>query len=77
MNKKELIERIAELDSVKSKAEAGRILELITDTIVNEVVDGKSVIISGFGKFYNFTRSNGVKAAKFKAFAAFKQAVVA
>mgnify|MGYP000494637235 CR=1 FL=1 len=76
MTKKELIERIAELDSVPSKAEAGRLLELITNTITDEIVAGNSVDISGFGKFYNFTRSNGAKAAKFRASAALKRAVV-
>lgn len=76
MNKATLIERIAELDSVPSKAEAGRILSLITDTITEEIVAGNEVNISGFGKFYNFTRSNGAKAAKFRASAALKRAVV-
>lgn len=75
LTKKQLIERISELDSIASKAEAGRILALITDTITAEIVAGNEVNISGFGKFYNFTRSNGAKAAKFRASAALKRAV--
>ncbi|MBN9426835.1 MAG: HU family DNA-binding protein, partial [Burkholderiales bacterium] len=50
MNRIEFIERIAAEHGV-SKAEAGRILETVTSTIVGAVKKGDSVTLVGFGTF--------------------------
>ncbi|TBO29203.1 HU family DNA-binding protein [Aquabacterium lacunae] len=61
MNKTDLIERLAEKHSL-SKAEAGRVLETLLDTIVASVKKGDAVTIPGFGSFKLHARAarNGV-----------------
>lgn len=61
MNKAELIELLASKHSL-SKAEAGRILETLLDTVVTTVKKGGSVTIPGFGSFKPHSRAarNGV-----------------
>lgn len=61
MNKTDLIERLAEKHSL-SKAEAGRVLETLLDTIVAQVKKGDAVTIPGFGSFKLHARAarNGV-----------------
>jgi len=61
MNKAELIELLATKHSL-SKAEAGRILETLLDTVVTTVKKGGSVTIPGFGSFKPHARAarNGV-----------------
>ena len=50
MNRIEFIEKIVAAHGV-SKAEAGRILETVTSTIVGAVKKGDSVSLVGFGTF--------------------------
>ncbi len=61
MNKAELIELLASKHSL-SKAEAGRILETLLDTVVTTVKKGGSVTVPGFGSFKPHSRAarNGV-----------------
>ena len=89
MNKTELTEKLA-VQHELSKAEAGRILETLLETIVTTVKKGESVVIPGFGSFKQHARAarNGVNPAsgakikiaaaklpKFTAGSAFKAAV--
>lgn len=89
MNRVELIELIAE-QHVLSKAEAGRILATITDSIVKSVKKNEPVQLVGFGTFrqvaraarkgFNPSTMKGIKIAatkvpKFVPGAAFKAAV--
>jgi DNA-binding protein HU-beta len=61
MNKAELIELLASKHSL-SKAEAGRILDTLVDTVVTTVKKGGSVSLPGFGSFKQHARAarNGV-----------------
>ncbi|WP_367172259.1 HU family DNA-binding protein [Aquabacterium sp.] len=61
MNKTDLIQRLAEKHEL-SKAEAGRILETLLDTVVTSVKKGEAVTIPGFGSFKLHARParNGV-----------------
>jgi DNA-binding protein HU-beta len=90
MNKAELINRIAELDDIESKAAATRVIECLIGTVTGEVAEGNEVVISGLGKFYPHVQAaksgtmNGKawesqekRVPKFKAASAFKQAVTA
>ncbi len=89
MNKAELIEHLATQHSL-SKAESGRIVQTLLDTIVTTVRKGGAVVIPGFGSFKLHARAarNGVnpstgakikiaaaKLPKFTAGATFKAAV--
>ena len=89
MNRIEFIEKIVAAHGV-SKAEAGRILETVTSTIVGAVKKGDSVSLIGFGTFkqvaraartgFNPTAGEKIKIAaqkvpKFVPGAAFKAAV--
>jgi DNA-binding protein HU-beta len=56
MNKAELIEHIAQTHSL-SKAEAGRILETITEAIVKTVKKDGTVSLTGFGTFKQVARA--------------------
>lgn len=56
MNRVEFIEKIVAAHGV-SKAEAGRILETVTDTIVGAVKKGDSVSLVGFGTFKQVARA--------------------
>lgn len=56
MNRLEFIEKIASAHDV-SKAEAGRILETITSSIVTAVKKGDSVTLVGFGTFKQVARA--------------------
>jgi len=61
MNKSDLIQRLADQHEL-SKAEAGRILETLLDTVVGAVKKGEAVTIPGFGSFKLHARParNGV-----------------
>lgn len=89
MNRVEFIEKIVAAHGV-SKAEAGRILETVTSTIVGAVKKGDSVSLVGFGTFKQVSRAARTgfnpqagekikiaaqKVPKFVAGAAFKAAV--
>ena len=56
MNRIELVEKIATAHTV-SKAEAARILETVTGSIVAAVKKGDPVQLVGFGKFNQVARS--------------------
>lgn len=56
MNRLEFIEKIASAHDV-SKAEAGRILETVTSSIVTAVKKGDSVTLVGFGTFKQVARA--------------------
>jgi len=56
MNKTDLIVRLAEQHEL-SKAEAGRILDTLLDTVVNAVKKGDAVTIPGFGTFKQHARA--------------------
>lgn len=77
INKKELINRLYEYDMFETKKQAGEFLEDFVDMIKTEVTNSNSISIPGFGKFENFTRENGTKTPKFRAFKTFKDAVKA
>jgi len=61
MNKTDLIQRLADQHQL-SKAEAGRILDTLLDTVVAAVKKGDAVTIPGFGSFKQHARAarNGV-----------------
>ncbi|MBP7131179.1 MAG: HU family DNA-binding protein [Aquabacterium sp.] len=61
MNKTDLIQRLADQHQL-SKAEAGRILDTLLDTVVTAVKKGDPVTIPGFGSFKQHARAarNGV-----------------
>jgi DNA-binding protein HU-beta len=61
MNKTDLIQRLADKHTL-TKAEAGRILETLLDTVVTSVKKGEAVTIPGFGSFKLHARParNGV-----------------
>ncbi|HYR25625.1 MAG TPA: HU family DNA-binding protein [Aquabacterium sp.] len=61
MNKTDLIQHLADKHSL-SKAEAGRILDTLLDTVVAAVKKGDAVTIPGFGSFKQHARAarNGV-----------------
>ncbi len=50
MNRKELINKIAEKENI-TKKEAEKYVDVVFDTITDAFVDGESVLISGFGTF--------------------------
>ena len=56
MNKTDLIQRLADKHQL-SKAEAGRVLETLLDTIVTAVKKGDGVVIPGFGSFKQHARA--------------------
>lgn len=89
MNKTELIEQIATRTSL-TKADAGRAVNAVLDTIVETVANGDDVMLPGFGSFKAVQRAaregknprTGEKlliaattAPKFSAGATFKSAV--
>lgn len=51
MNKKELATKLVEKELVSTKTAAEAIVTEVFATIVNEVVKGEKVAISGFGSF--------------------------
>jgi DNA-binding protein HU-beta len=61
MNKTELIQHLADKHSL-TKAEAGRILDTLLDTVVSTVKKGDGLVIPGFGSFKLHARAarNGV-----------------
>ena len=61
MNKTDLIQRLADQHQL-SKAEAGRVLDTLLDTIVTAVKKGDAVTVPGFGTFKQHARAarNGV-----------------
>jgi len=64
MNKAELIEHLATTHDL-TKAEAGRILNTVVDTVVTTVKKGGTVALPGFGTFKKHARAarNGVNPA--------------
>lgn len=56
MNKTNLIEQIATLNDVASKAAAGRIVDSVFDQITSALVSGEEVAIAGFGAFHVVAR---------------------
>ncbi|AHE99088.1 transcriptional regulator [Thioalkalivibrio paradoxus ARh 1] len=50
MNKSELIDAIAERADVP-KAQAGRVIDALTDVVGDELADGSQVSLVGFGTF--------------------------
>ena len=56
INKTDLIQRLADKHEL-SKAEAGRVLETLLDTIVTAVKKGDGVTIPGFGSFKQHARA--------------------
>ncbi len=56
MNKTELIEQIANRTNL-TKADAGRALSAVLDTIVETVSDGDDVTLPGFGSFKTTQRA--------------------
>lgn len=90
MNKVELIAKIAENETVKTKKAAGEMLDIVVDAIASALVTGEEVKISGFGTFSVAERAAregrnpatgetiqiaASKAPKFKAAKALKDAV--
>lgn len=55
MNKQEFVENLAEQCDF-SKAEAGRVLDAILDSLTEVMSDREEVSFSGFGKFYSQRR---------------------
>lgn len=51
MNKKEFIDAVAASHDNLSRAEVGRIVATVLDTISNEIKRGRKVQITGFGTF--------------------------
>ncbi len=93
MNKKELIEKLAEeaKDEIKTKAEAGRIVDKILEIVVNNLKKGEKINIAGFGVFQVKDRKARMginpktqekiqipakKAVKFRALKELKKAVI-
>ena len=89
MNKRELIDRVAEASGL-SKTDAGTALDAVLDTIADALVSGDSVTLPGFGTFEVRSRAArsgrnpqtgetmeiaASKAAAFKAGAALKRSV--
>lgn len=56
MNKSDIIEHVAEIDGVASKAQAKRIVDSIIDKIVTGIVSDTGVAISGLGTFHTVQR---------------------
>ncbi|MDM0116295.1 HU family DNA-binding protein [Variovorax sp. J22R133] len=56
MNRIELVEKISSAHNL-SKAEAARVVETVTDSIINAVKKGDSVQIVGFGTFKQVARA--------------------
>lgn len=56
MNKSDLIDFIAELEDVASKASAKRILDAVLDKLVAEIATGEAVALSGLGTFHVVAR---------------------
>jgi len=52
MTKQELVEELALLEDFESKAAASRALELVINTIKEQVSKGNEVNVSGLGKFF-------------------------
>lgn len=51
MNKVELIAKIAENETVKTKKAAGEMLDIVVEAITDVLAKGEEVKISGFGTF--------------------------
>ena len=57
MNKSNLIEHIATLEDVASKAAAGRIVDALFDKVVTTLAAGEEVSVAGVGTFRVVERS--------------------
>lgn len=56
MNKSGLIEHVATLDDVASKAAAGRIVDALFDQVASTLASGGEVAIAGIGTFHVVAR---------------------
>lgn len=77
--KKDLVEDLLlhDLLSDQPKYKVQQLVEDIFDKIADKVVLGDDVAIAGFGKFENYTRTNGVNTPKFRPAKALKDKVSA
>jgi len=73
--KKELVERLAELDIFETKAAAKTAVETISAIIIEQVAVGNQVNYSGLGKFYPYKLASGKIVPKFGASSLFKQVI--
>lgn len=51
LNKQDIIDKVAEVDGVESKAAAKRAVDMVLNTIVDATANGDGVGIAGFGTF--------------------------
>lgn len=58
MNKSDLIEFVAELEDVQSKAAAKRVVDALVEKIVEAVATGDDLSIAGLGTFYVVARNS-------------------
>ena len=56
MNKSDLIESVATLDDVESKASAKRIVDFVIESLVKGIASGDPVTIAGLGTFHVVAR---------------------
>lgn len=56
MNKSDLIDFVATIEDVTSKASAKRIIDALVDKIVESVGTGEDLSIAGLGTFYTAAR---------------------
>lgn len=75
MNKRQLINAIAETGHFDTKKAAGEFLDQLITIVSDTVASGNEVRIANFGKFETYTRLNGEKTPKFRPFAALKAKV--
>lgn len=75
LNKQAFAAKLVEAEMFSTKKAAVAHIEALADIIKDEVIEGNSISIPGFGKFENFTRQDGTKSPKFRPFEAFRDAV--
>lgn len=75
MNKKQLVNAIVATGHFETKKAANEFLDEFLTIITDTVASGTDVSISGFGKFEQYTRTNGTKTPKFRPFNALKAKV--
>ncbi|CAL9976402.1 DNA binding protein [Vibrio phage D148] len=56
MNKSDLIEHVATLEDVASKAAAGRVVDALFDKVAGTLASGEEVAIAGIGTFHVVAR---------------------
>jgi len=75
LNKKALARTLQEAELVETLTAGEHLVDVLTNTVVSEVVAGNEVSLAGFGKFIPYTRTNGTVKPKFVPFKAFKDAM--